>query len=302
VLKRLGFEMGSAAFACSDMGGTGGLKKGELAQIIKDANEAYGFLSDAEFPAFIKQAWADAQPDDENLVRPEPFRTWHASFVDYFEQVKAKDAAEAAAAAEAKAKNAAVAFGGDGLWHVDLKGLQDALTAAWAKGKTPLLVDATNDQGGFSALETYYSYSGHQLLELKKMVVEVNMKKEKTVEEALDEARAKLVLSMKRGLNLVMLLSNSAPPLKSKFTSPTQLPYTLLEDNAAVAKVSGDGAVPMDGTWAAKVVTDKDQVVFVHKDFQVVAVTKFGEEDYAQFLAAELPLDKMQHIKVTTQS
>ena len=33
------------------------------------------------------------------------------------------------------------------------------------------------------------SDSGHQLLELKKMVVEVNMKKEKTLEEAMDEVR-----------------------------------------------------------------------------------------------------------------
>ena len=35
--------------------------------------------------------------------------------------------------------------------------------------------------------------------------------------------------------------------------------------------------------------------------WQVVVMTKFSEEDYAEFLGAEMPLDKMQHIKVTTQ-
>ena len=30
-------------------------------------------------------------------------------------------------------------------------------------------------------------------------------------------------------------------------------------------------------------------------------MTKFSEEDYAEFLAAEMPLDRMQHIKITTQ-
>jgi hypothetical protein len=49
-----------------------------------------------------------------------------------------------------------------------MKMLQDALQASWKKGKTPLLIDTTEDQGGFSALETFYSYSGHQLLEMKK--------------------------------------------------------------------------------------------------------------------------------------
>ena len=63
-------------FAKYDKGAKGGLKKVELAQIVKDANEDYGFLDDLTLPGFIKQAWIDAAPDAENLCRIEQFRTW----------------------------------------------------------------------------------------------------------------------------------------------------------------------------------------------------------------------------------
>eukprot|EP00966_Prymnesium_polylepis_P293439 6777504-Prymnesium_polylepis.2 len=42
------------------------------------------------------------------------------------------------------------------------------------------------------------------------------MKKEKTLEEALEEARKKLLLCLERGYHLIMLCANSAPPMKSK--------------------------------------------------------------------------------------
>ncbi|KAL1508322.1 hypothetical protein AB1Y20_004432 [Prymnesium parvum] len=82
-----------------------------------------------------------------------------------------------------------------------MRRLANALEAAWAKGRTPLLVDATDADGSCSALESFYSYSGHQLLEMEKLVVQVGVTKEKTVEQALAEAREKLILSMKRGYN-----------------------------------------------------------------------------------------------------
>jgi len=189
------------------------------------------------------------------------------------------------------------------MWSADLKDLADALSKAWGKGKTPLLIDATGDEdGGFTALETYFSYSGHALFELKKMVVEVNMKQTKTLEEAQDEARAKLLLAMKRGLQFVMLLSNSAPPLKSRFCAAGSLPYTLLEDHAAVASCRGTAVEWKDVPWTKQLIRAEDKLMFVHQDFNVLAVTKFSEADYAEFLQAELPLDAMQHIKVTKQS
>jgi len=262
---RLQQEEADALFKKHDKDAKGGLKKGEWGQVIRDANDSYVFLQDSEFGAFVKEQWALAEPDGENLVRLESFRKWYAGFVAYFEGVKAKDAAEAAKASEAKAATAKALFGGDGLWSCDLKLLPDALNAAWAKGKTPLLIDATGGDGT-SPLETFYSYSGQQLLELKKMVVEVNMKKEKTLEEALEEARKKLLLCLERGYHLIMLCANSAPPMKSKFTSDTELPYLMLADNKAVA--SAVGSDPKQG-WTGAVLRESDKPFYtVHKDFQ----------------------------------
>jgi hypothetical protein len=67
------------------------------------------------------------------------------------------------------------------------------------------------------------------LLELKKMVVEVNFKKTTTLEDALSAARDKLVLALKRGYTLMFLLANSAPPLRSQFCTPAMLPLDLFD-------------------------------------------------------------------------
>ena len=43
-------------------------------------------------------------------------------------------------------------------------------------------------------------------------------------------------------------------------------------------------------------------LAFGHADFRVVLVTKFAPEDYKGFLEEELPFDKLQPIKVTTEA
>ena len=80
-------------------------------------------------------------------------------------------------------------------WEVPLKRLNEATAAAWAVGKTPLLVDMTTLKGDdrtavFSPLETFFSYSGDVLIELKKAIVELSVKKEKSLEQVRAEARA----------------------------------------------------------------------------------------------------------------
>jgi len=178
----------------------------------------------------------------------------------------------------------------------------DALAAASSKQKTPLLIDMTGQGDGYTVLETFFSYSCHQILEAKKMVVEVNLRKTKTVEEAMEEARTKLIMAMRRGYSLLVLLSNSAPPLKSKFTSPTQFPYALLEDAAVVQSALGTDANIRQVEWTRALLREADKMHFVHKDFNVVVVTKFSPEDYVEFLQDELPLDSMQHIKVVVDN
>lgn len=179
-------------------------------------------------------------------------------------------------------------------------GLPKALAAAHDAGRTPLVIDGTGDDeggGGTTPLEVFYSYSGEVLLEMKRFVVEVSVKKAMTVEEALKEARTKLVAAMKCGASLVVLLSDAAPPIKSKFTSPATLPYTLFEDYGAVAMACGEHW--RSSPWCRELsLAEADNIVLVHENFRVCVVTKFSREDYAEFLADELPLGKMQHIFV----
>jgi hypothetical protein len=142
-----------------DKGGKGGLKKGELVQVIRDQNDQYYFLQDSDFGPYVKQAWADALPDEEGLVRFDQFADWYDGMLAHIESIKA---AETKKAAEAKAEAAAAAasmFSGDGMWEVPMQKLQDALQAAWDKGKTPLLIDATLKAGAEppTPLESFYT-------------------------------------------------------------------------------------------------------------------------------------------------
>jgi len=199
-------------------------------------------------------------------------------------------------------------FVSDGLWTAPMADMQDALEAAWAKGRTPLLIDMTAEDfgsqhrsGESTPLETYFAYSGDKLIDVKRLVVEVDVKKDKTLEAALSEARAKLVLCMRRGYHLVLMLGNSAPHLHSRFTSDTHLPYVLLANNGEVQRVIGHGAEDWRSVeWSRRLLTESDQIVAVHKDFNVIAITRFAPDTYERFLEKELPLDCMQHIRVTT--
>lgn len=180
--------------------------------------------------------------------------------------------------------------------------LLDAIEASFRAGRTPLVLDHTAPAGssGFTPLETYYFYSGDHLLELKRMVVEVNISKEKTTAEVLHDARARLVRAIKYGGFLVYLLSTSAPRIRSQFSSPTDLPFDLLSDCTAVRAARGAGGEWKALPWARALLTDADEVHAVHDDFGVVAVTRFAEEEAVEFLADELPLEHMQFIRVTT--
>lgn len=54
--------------------------------------------------------------------------------------------------------------------------------------------------------------------------------------------------------------------------------------------------------WAKALIDPvKDEITYIHNDFNVVVVTKFSAPDYVEFLKEEFPLDKMQHIKVVVR-
>ena len=195
----------------------------------------------------------------------------------------------------------------DSVERVLMSKLLPAIEAAHAAGKTPILVDATDPKKAqdFSPLETFLSYSGHEVFEAKKMVVEVNMKKEKSLEDAREEQRVKLCRAMKHGTYFIIAMSNGAPPWKKKFCDDESLPLALF-DGAAVNSVSTSALEASGGkleeTWAGKVIKSIDECAAVNDKFKVVVVTKFAEEDYVEFLQAETPLEQMAHMVVTAES
>ena len=99
-------------------------------------------------------------------------------------------------------------------------------------GKTPLLIDVTADKEKkeqFTPLETFYGYSGEAILELKKGVVDVTMKKEKDMPTLQSEYGKVLCRALKQGLALTLLCANAAPPFSSKMADPQKLPVELLD-------------------------------------------------------------------------
>ena len=202
-------------------------------------------------------------------------------------------------------------------WEVTMKRMEVAMNAAWLQGKTPLLVDCTTHEGedrnaGFSPLESFYSYSGDILIEMKKAVVEVGVKKEKTVEEIQKEFAKKLLMSVKQGRQLILLCSNSAPPFKSKFAHNELFPYGLLDAAKVKSCLGVDASPTIDETdlfkGLVKFMNDEGlkqdaqySLLFGHDDFRVVVVTKFSPEDYKEFLKEEFDFERMQPIKVTIE-
>lgn len=292
------------AFRLYDQDQDGLLNLREFAAFVKATNEEVGLLDANNMPMYIKKAHRQADLDSDGFVTPRDFADWHACFVVEIAQFEAAQAAKRVAkSAPAGALGQPVAaapsaFHGEGVWECKLGELGVALEAAYALKRTPLLIDSTgSSDGNTSPLETFYFYSGHQLLELKKMVVEVNVKKTVSLDEALEAARSKLVLAMKRGYSLVLLCANSAPPLRTKFCHPAKLPIELFDQTLLQATRGGDGH--LEGSFLAGVPSPADQLYVVHDEFNVLAVTRFSRDEYEEFLANEMPLELMQPIVVT---
>ena len=132
------------------------------------------------------------------------------------------------------------------------------------------------------------------------------MKKEKSVEEVIDEFAKKLLVSLKQGRHLVLLCSNSAPPMRTKFAAP-RFPFELF-DAAKVQPALQEGA-DLDSTIFGPLLAWKKEqgindpshnVVVGHPNFRVVVVTKFDAADYRGFLEDEWPMERLQPIKVFT--
>ena len=82
-------------------------------------------------------------------------------------------------------------------------------------------------------------------------MVETGIKKEKSLDDVKDEFGKKVLLALKQGRGLILLCSNSAPPLTSKFADPARLPLGLLDAKALAPCLGHEGVPDLATTFLA---------------------------------------------------
>ena len=288
-----------------------GLEAEDLQRVIAAHQREFAFCDEDEVASFAAREWESIQETSSRVLhRPldrEAFANWYTGFLSFLESERANPTSRPCGGAAAVSVIASGPYSSDGPWTASMTDMHDAFEAAWAKGRTPLLLDMSSfDEGSqhrsgeATPLETFFAYSGDKLIDLKKIVVEVDVNRERSLQSALEEMRAKLVLCMRRGYHLVLMLGNSAPHVRSRYTSDAHLPYVLLEDNAEVQRAIGHAGEDWRRVeWTRLLLTEADQIRVVHQDFNVLAITRFAPDKYEGFLRKELPLPSMQIIRVT---
>merc|ERR1711977_690370 len=170
---------------------------------------------------------------------------------------------------------------GSGVWEVKVTEIKDAWHAAQQQGKTPLLLDQTENK----VMDTFFQYQNAQIVEAKKLIMQGRTPD--GLAEVLDEARMQLVRSMGRGYTLYVRMTNSAADFRGKYNNPEMFPIEVMDravvEGALEEEITEQGNHPLAG-----VVRD------VHKEFNVVVCSHFKVEDYEEFLSKSIPLDKCQ--------
>ena len=197
-------------------------------------------------------------------------------------------------------------------------GLLVALERARAAGKTPLLVDNSEDR----LIDTYYSYQPAQVLDAKKLVLDE--RKGVARDALLEQSRVQLVRALRYGQALYIRLSNAACDFCNKYSSADTLPLQVFDAPAVEALNAEYGAeigrhadaadeaaehvgANLWGAQGSPFATvlreaDTDKGVFVpRRGFEVVLCTHLGARDFDELLAGKLPMTKLQPIAVVPQ-
>ena len=204
-------------------------------------------------------------------------------------------------------------------------GLLAALERARAAGRTPLLVDNSQDR----VIDIFFSYSRTQCLEAKKMLIDERQGLAR--EAVLERARAQLVKALRFGQTFYIRLANSACDFVGRYTGENTLPMALFDGRQVAAlnrefgSAYGSGPVGMEacfpdpgtggagetahvGTnlWGAGSRSpfaavlreeDTDRGCFVpRRGFEVVVCTHLGVDEFAGFLRGKLPMELLQPI------
>lgn len=275
------------------------VKLAGFAQFIKDTNAKFDSPFDDEPP--IKQMWKDIGGFSSKQVKKDAFLNFlpnvFTAFTDKRVEQNEKAAAKATAEAAKKEEEAAM-FAGDGIWAIKLPALLTAIDKAFEKRKTPLILDCTEGHRS----EAFFLHSGAHIIECKKMIMD--KAKGGNVTDILEEVRERFFAGncFKYGQTVVFRFANTAIDLK--VFSDESFPSLSLLDASEVAKVLGpENASAFEGSpfcAMCKRSEDKQEhtLMGVNDKFRVVAVSHFEDDSYEEYLKANVPLEKMQPIRV----
>lgn len=196
------------------------------------------------------------------------------------------------------------------IWKIGMPALPGAILLAQKAGKTPLLLDGNDNK----TVDVFFTYQAGAILDAKKLMVEESVLKTKTLEETHEELRTRLISAIKLGHTLYISMGNSATMFTTKYCKEGKFPVEVFEteawDSAASAN-PGRAKICCRSKVNCKAMREslatgkqeKDDLEFSDASgrgdsFDVIVSSHFQDEDYADFLAGSLPLDKMQAISV----
>lgn len=164
-------------------------------------------------------------------------------------------------------------------------------------GKTPIILDNAS-----SAAATFFKYTAHVPIDAKACVVQKAMGI-KTIEEIQEDLRQKLVTSMAQGYPLVVDMNSAAPNFKGQLCSDDAFPLNAL---LTEKHVGFNGKV--DGPYFSSAANTEEvhnrltaagsnehqelrhsRTIGRCTGMHTILISKFAEEDYAEFLSPMLP-------------
>ena len=171
---------------------------------------------------------------------------------------------------------------------IPLTDLQDTIRLAIGKGKTPLVIDNSEED----KVNTFFTYQSATMLDGKKMGLDKTLKKI-PVQDIMDDARKKLVQALKFGQPLVIALTKSVTDFALTFTDEVAGANGSLDLQAGkyipieLFKNAGRNCVSTEYLEALFRSEDKDQGMAISRNpdgFHVIITSQFAPEDYDEYL------------------
>ena len=183
--------------------------------------------------------------------------------------------------------------------------LKSTLAKVYADGKTPVILDSTEDG---SKIDTFLQYgAGAVIVDGKKLVGDLYFRKSKSHEEVQDELRDILVKCLgykadssavgpRIGMDMIFLLGDSALDFNKLF-NPKKFPVQLFEPGAIYNKEVYQPILDAHPT-----LPDIETKIEPSNGFRLLITSRFEDADAAEFLIGSLPLDKCCLLSVRTGS